>query len=107
MLVLVVTGHFALSCGLCSSISMSHVSPKSRPTRLKPEMSLFFLVEMALVKGADTNHMAETISSVAKTVFDGAAMVFIGVDLDQIDKMASRRLQRPLELNQQQIFCRI
>ena len=62
---------------------------------------------MALAKGADTNHMAETISSVAKTVFDGAAMVFIGVDLDQIDKTASRRLQRPLELNQQQIFFQI
>ena len=29
----------------------------------------------------------------AKTVFDGAAMVFIGVDLDQIDKMAPPRVK--------------
>ena len=39
----------------------------------------------------------------AKTVFDGAAMVFIGVDLDQIDKMAPRRVKLapgPIELNQ-------
>ena len=36
------TGHSALSWGLHSSISISHVSPKSRPTRLKPEMSQFF-----------------------------------------------------------------
>ena len=51
---------------------------------------------MALVKGADTHHMAET-------VFDGAAMVFIGVDLDQTDKMAPRRVKSasgPIELNQ-------
>ena len=55
---------------------------------------------MALVKGADTNHMAETISSVAKTVFDGAAMVFIGVDLDQIDKMVSRWVKSAPEVKQ-------
>ena len=39
----------------------------------------------------------------AKTVFDGAAMVFIGVDLGQIDKMAPRRVKSapgPIELNQ-------
>ena len=39
----------------------------------------------------------------AKTVFNGAAMVFIGVDLDQIDKMAPRRVKSapgPIELNQ-------
>ena len=39
----------------------------------------------------------------AKTVFDGAAMVFIGVELDQINKMAPRRVKSApgaIELNQ-------
>ena len=39
----------------------------------------------------------------AKTVFDGAAMIFFEVDLDQIDKMAPRRVKSApgaIELNQ-------
>ena len=58
---------------------------------------------MALVKGADTHHMAETISPVGQNGFRWAAMVFIGVDLDQIDKMVPRRVKSApgaIELNQ-------
>ena len=59
---------------------------------------------MALMKGADTHHIwLKQFLLQAKTVFDGAAMVFIGVNLDQIDKMAQRRVKSApgtIELNQ-------
>ena len=45
---------------------------------------------MALVKGAERITWLKQFLPWGKTVFDGAAMVFIGVDLDQIDKMAPR-----------------
>ena len=58
---------------------------------------------MALVKGPIRITWLKQFLLWAKTVFDGAAMVFIGVDLDQIDKMAPRRVESapgPIELNQ-------
>ena len=58
---------------------------------------------MALVKGPIRITWLKQFLLWAKTVFDGAAMVFIGVDLDQIDKMAPRRVKSapgPIELNQ-------
>ena len=49
---------------------------------------------MALVKGAHTHHIGlKQFLLWAKTVFDGAAMIFIGIDLDQIDKMAPPRVK--------------
>ena len=54
---------------------------------------------MALVKGADTHHMAETISAVDQNGFRWGCngLVFIGVDLDQTDKMAPPRVKSELQ----------
>ena len=57
---------------------------------------------MALVKGPIRITWLKKFLLWAKTVFDGAAMAFIGVDLDQIDKMAPRRVKSApgaIELN--------
>ena len=48
---------------------------------------------MALVKGADTHHMAETISPVGQNGFRWGYNGLYWVDLDQIDKMAPRKGQ--------------
>ena len=58
---------------------------------------------MALVKGPIRITWLTQFLLWAKTVFDGAAMAFIGVDLDQIDKMAPRRVKSApgaIEMNQ-------
>ena len=58
---------------------------------------------MALVKGPIRITWLKQFLLWAKTVFDGAAMAFIGVDLDQIDKIAPRRVKSApgaIELNQ-------
>ena len=48
---------------------------------------------MALVKGPIRITWLKQFLLWAKTVFDEAAMAFIGVDLDQIDKVAPRRVK--------------
>ena len=60
-------------------------------------MSLFFGEKWLLWKGPIRITWLKQFLLWAKTVFDGAAMVFIGVDLDQIDKMAPRKGQNQLQ----------
>ena len=43
--------------------------------------------------GADTHQGLNYCTPWAETVFGGAEMVFIGVDIDQIDKMAPQGLK--------------
>ena len=57
---------------------------------------------MALVKGPIRITWLKQFLLWAKTVFDGAAMVYVRFDLDQIDKMAPRRVKSApgvIELN--------
>ena len=49
------------------------------------------------MKGADTHHMAETISPVGQNGFRWGYNGLYWVDLDQIDKMAPRKGQNQLQ----------